>query len=189
MSERERQTMSLNRQSILAVTGVGVGLLTLVYVLGVQVGKRSAALRGEQPGKAGEELDKLPGSLKDQLKELEQGRPPLVATPAPPAPDGTAPADGTQAAADPKADPKATDKPKEPADEAVFTLQVLATPDAAEARRVAANMKLMRLDCVVLKDKNLHKVRLTKLSTRAGLQKTINRLTGAGYKPFIIKME
>jgi len=56
MSERERQTMSLNRQSILAVTGVGVGLLTLVYVLGVQVGKRSAALRGAQPGKAGEEL-------------------------------------------------------------------------------------------------------------------------------------
>jgi hypothetical protein len=37
-----RDQISINSQSILWVAGVGVGLLTLAFVLGVQVGKQSA---------------------------------------------------------------------------------------------------------------------------------------------------
>lgn len=202
MSERERQTMSLNRQSILAVTGVGVGLLTLVYVLGVQVGKRSAALRGAQPGKAGEELDELPKSLKDQLKVLEQGRPaPEPAKPTTPAPDPAAsPAEGATPPA-PEAKPEAKPESKEPekpkekekekekAGDAVYTLQIISTPDAAEAKRVAGKAKLMGLECVVVKEKGLHKVQLAKLGTLQAVTKTKNRLAGAGYKTFILKRE
>ena len=45
MPSRDAQTVILSRQTILMVTAVGVGLLTLCYVLGVQVGKQSAAMR------------------------------------------------------------------------------------------------------------------------------------------------
>jgi hypothetical protein len=40
-----RDHITITSQSILWVAGVGVGLLTLAFVLGVQVGKQSAALR------------------------------------------------------------------------------------------------------------------------------------------------
>ena len=40
-----RDQIRIGSQSILWVAGVGVGLLTLAFVLGVQVGKQSAALR------------------------------------------------------------------------------------------------------------------------------------------------
>ena len=42
---KERDQISIGSQSILWVAGLGVGLVTLAFVLGVQVGKQSAALR------------------------------------------------------------------------------------------------------------------------------------------------
>ena len=71
MPSRESQTVLLSRQTILLVTAVGVGLLTLCYVLGVQVGKQSAALRHPAARGAGEDLQELPASVADQLKALE----------------------------------------------------------------------------------------------------------------------
>jgi len=72
MPSRDTQTVILSRQTILLVTAVGVGLLTLCYVLGVQVGKQSAALRRPMAKGAGEELEELPATMADQLKALEQ---------------------------------------------------------------------------------------------------------------------
>ncbi len=71
MPERDPQTIALSRQSILLVTAVSVGLLTLSYVLGVQVGKQSAALRQPLSKGTGEELQDLPASLSEQLKILD----------------------------------------------------------------------------------------------------------------------
>ena len=71
MPNHDAQTVILSRATILLVTGVGVGLLTLTYVLGVQVGKQSAALRQPQSRTAGEDLTELPVSIDEQLKLLD----------------------------------------------------------------------------------------------------------------------
>jgi cell division protein FtsN len=71
MPERDPQSIVLSRPSILLVTAVGVGLLTLCYVLGVQVGKQSAALRNTAVRGSGEDLQELPASIDDQLKALQ----------------------------------------------------------------------------------------------------------------------
>ena len=70
MSFRDTQIV-ISRQSVLLVTGVGVGLLTLAYVLGVQVGKQSAALRRPATPSVEDELKALPEPLLDQLKIFE----------------------------------------------------------------------------------------------------------------------
>ncbi len=70
MAMPEGPNVLVSRQSVLLATGVGVGLLTLVYVLGVQVGKQSAALQsGARTG--GSELKELPAPLTEQLKAFE----------------------------------------------------------------------------------------------------------------------
>ncbi|MDR3671414.1 MAG: hypothetical protein P4L36_11240, partial [Holophaga sp.] len=93
MPSRDTQTVILSRQTILLVTAVGVGLLTLCYVLGVQVGKQSAALRHPAARGAGETLQELPASVADQLTALERagGADATFQPPAPaPAPAGPA---------------------------------------------------------------------------------------------------
>jgi cell division protein FtsN len=68
---RDTHTLVISRQSILLVTAVGVGLLTLTYVLGVQVGKQSSALRQPRGLGAGEALTALPAPIQDQLKGFD----------------------------------------------------------------------------------------------------------------------
>ena len=68
MSQRDQ--ISIQSQSLLWVAGVGVGLLTLAFVLGVQVGKQSAALRRPAQKGVEEELKDLPEPLLDQLKTV-----------------------------------------------------------------------------------------------------------------------
>lgn len=72
MAERDSNTVVLNRPTVLLVTGVGVGLLTLTYVLGVQVGKQSAAMKVVRSVASGEDLLELPASLDEQLKQIEE---------------------------------------------------------------------------------------------------------------------
>ncbi|HNX30355.1 MAG TPA: SPOR domain-containing protein [Holophaga sp.] len=83
MPERDSQAIVLSRQSILLVTAVSVGLLTLCYVLGVQVGKQSAALRNSAARGSGEELQELPASIEEQLKALQSTEPVQVEKAAP----------------------------------------------------------------------------------------------------------
>ena len=167
MPSRDSQTVILSRQTILLVTAVGVGLLTLCYVLGVQVGKQSAALRRPAARGAGEDLQELPASIADQLKALESaaGRrpglqtppcparapprpPPPARRPSRPRPAGAAPAAGQPwrrprpgggARAAPKAGPRR--RPDQPPEEGRagaghWTLQLVSTPDQAEAQRM-----------------------------------------------------
>jgi hypothetical protein len=172
MSQRDQ--ISIASQSILWVAGVGVGLLTLAFVLGVQVGKQSAALRKPIQKGVEEELKDLPEPLVDQLKVFEgDGPDKLVHTQKV---DATAPKD------EPKAEPK-------PAEPEAWTLQLVATADAAEAKRVAEKAKAAGFTTTTLKDKGQLKVRLAKGTDRAAADKTAEKLKKAGFKPFAVKVE
>jgi hypothetical protein len=169
-----RDQISITSQAILWVAGVGVGLLTLAFVMGVQVGKQSAALRRPAVRTGEEDLRDLPEPLVDQLKVFE-GDGPDKLVPAPRV-DATAPA--------------AKDTAPAPAPAAGhWTLQLVATPDAAEARRVADRAKAAGFATTTVKEKGQVKVRLSKASDRAAMDRTAEKLKKAGFKPFAVKAE
>jgi hypothetical protein len=170
-----RDQISIGSQSILWVAGVGVGLLTLAFVLGVQVGKQSAALRKPLQKGVEEELKDLPEPLVDQLKIFEgDGPDKLVPTPKV---DATAPKE------EPKAEPPAPEKPE------AWTLQLVSTSDAAEAKRVADKAKAAGFATTTLKEGAQHKVRLSKSAEKAALDKAAAKLKKAGFKPFAVKAD
>ena len=180
MSQRDQ--ISIQSQSLLWVAGVGVGLLTLAFVLGVQVGKQSAALRRPAQKGVEEELKDLPEPLLDQLKIFEgEGPDRLVPTPKV---DAAAPKDKSKP--EPKAEARTAEKPPEPE---AWTLQLVATAEAAEAKRVADKAKAAGFATTTVKEKGQLKVRLTKTSDRATADKTAEKLKKAGFKPFAVKVE
>ncbi|WP_243302719.1 SPOR domain-containing protein [Geothrix oryzisoli] len=169
-----RDQISIGSQSILWVAGVGVGLVTLAFVLGVQVGKQGAALRRPAQRGVEEELKDLPEPLVDQLKIFEgDGPDKLVATPR---------VDATLPPAEPKAEPA-------PAEAGTWTLQLVATSDAAEAKRVADKAKAAGFPTTTRKDKGQLKVRLAKSADRAAIDKAAEKLKKAGFKPFAVKVD
>ena len=180
MSQRDQ--ISIQSQSLLWVAGVGVGLLTLAFVLGVQVGKQSAALRRPAQKGVEEELKDLPEPLLDQLKIFEgEGPDRLVPTPKV---DAAAPKDESKP--EPKAEARTAEKPPEPE---AWTLQLVATAEAAEAKRVADKAKAAGFATTTVKEKGQLKVRLTKTSDRATADRTAEKLKKAGFKPFAVKVE
>ena len=196
MARSESQTVLLSRQAILLVTAVGVSLLTLCYVLGVQVGKQSAALRRPLTKGAGEELEELPATMADQLKALELAgsgtgfeKPQKAADTKPGAPP--------QGAETRPEEAKPAEPPKPPAAESVkqapavehWTLQLVSTPDAAEARVVAGRAKAAGFKTETITEKGLLKVRLTSSMERKAADASIQRLRNHGFKPFAIKVD
>lgn len=173
-----RDQISIGSQSILWVAGVGVGLLTLAFVLGVQVGKQSAALRHPLQRGVEEELKNLPEPLVDQLRIFEGD-----------GPDKLVPTQKVDAAA-PKEAIKAEVRPPEKAARAeAWTLQLVATSDAAEAKRIEAKAKAAGFATTTLKEKGQVKVRLAKSADRAAMDKAAEKLAKAGFKPFAVKVE
>lgn len=172
-----RDQISISSQSILWVGGVGVGLLTLAFVLGVQVGKQSAALRRPMQKGVEEELKDLPEPLVDQLKIFEGDGPDKLVP--------TAKVDATAPREAPK--PEATQAEKPAAAES-WTLQLLATTDATEAKRVADKAKAAGFTTTTLKEKGQLKVRLAKSADRAAMDKAAEKLKKAGLKPFAVKV-
>ncbi|MDP1831603.1 MAG: SPOR domain-containing protein [Geothrix sp.] len=176
MSQRDQ--ISIGSQSILWVAGVGVGLLTLAFVLGVQVGKQSAALRRPLQKGIEEELKNLPEPLVDQLRIFEGD-----------GPDKLVPTQKVPASA-PREAPRAEAKPAETSAGAeAWTLQLVATADAAEARRVAEKAKAAGFATTTLREKGQVKVRLARPAPRAAMDKTAEKLKKAGFKPFAVKVE
>lgn len=172
-----RDQISISSQSILWVGGVGVGLLTLAFVLGVQVGKQSAALRRPMQKSVEEELKDLPEPLVDQLKIFEGDGPDKLVP--------TAKVDASAPREAPK--PEATQAEKPAAAES-WTLQLLATADAAEAKRVADKAKTAGFTTTTLKEKGQLKVRLAKPADRTAMDKAAEKLKKAGLKPFAVKV-
>ncbi|WP_243317823.1 SPOR domain-containing protein [Geothrix paludis] len=174
----QRDQISIGSQSILWVAGVGVGLVTLAFVLGVQVGKQGAALRRPAQKGVEEELRDLPEPLVDQLKIFEGDSPDKFV--AAPRVDATAPKP------EPKAEPRSEAAPSA---SGAWTLQLVSTSDAAEAKRVADKAKAAGFATTTLKDKGHLKVRLAKSADRAAIDKTAEKLKKAGFKPFAVKAE
>ena len=190
MASRDSQTVLLSRQAILLVTAMGVGLLTLCYVLGVQVGKQSAALRHSAAKDAGEELEELPATMADQLKALEQSgsgtgfekaqKPPA----AKPEDKG-----GPQPEATPEEKPAAAEPPKKAAAAEFWTLQLVSTPDAAEAKTVAGRAKAAGFATETITEKGLRKVRVVGTMKREAADAALVRLKKHGFKPFVVKVD
>lgn len=175
MPDRDAQTVALSRQSILVVTGVAVGLLTLVFVLGVQVGKQTAALRAPRPATGGEALTELPASLAEQLKPFEN-------------------ANGTPRQEDPRpsgkpADEKPLAKPESKAEAERWTLQLLSTTDEGEAKRMADKAKGAGVATATLKDKGQYKVRVAKPGSKSDMDALAKKLKAKGLDSFAVRVE
>lgn len=226
MAFRDGSSVLVSRQSVLLATGVGMGLLTLVYVLGVQVGKQTTALRAGAK-MAPEDLKELPAPLTEQLKAFEveaaaqekaRSEPPKpVETPAKKEPEKPAPpkveAKKAEAKPEPKAEakkpeakpePKAEAKKPEPKADAKkpepkaepklapgerWTQQLVTTPDAAEAKRIAARAKEAGFETVEVKAGNAVKVRLKGSMSRADANAAAEKLKEKGLKPFPVKVD
>lgn len=172
-----RDQISISSQSILWVAGMGVGLLTLTFVLGVQVGKQSEVLRRPLQKSSVEDLKDLPVPLMDQMKLFEGD-----------ASDKLVPAQKVDAAA-PKAEPKSETAPAKAEESDLWTLQLVATSDAGEAKRIADKAKTAGFATSSTKDKGQIKIRLAKPADRAAMDKVAEKLKKAGFKPFAVKAE
>lgn len=197
MPDRDAQTVILSRPTILLVTGVGVGLLTLTYVLGVQVGKQSAALRQSRFRTAGEELTELPASLDEQLKlldnrEFEKARKPEEAPKAENPKAEEAKAAGDSKVESKKPEPKKPEPKKETSKTEIkgdaWTLQLVSTPDETEAKRVAEKAKAAGFTPAIVKEKGQFKVRLAKPGSKPEMDAAAQRLKAKGQGSFPVKM-
>jgi len=198
MSDRDAQTVILSRATILLVTGVGVGLLTLTYVLGVQVGKQSAALRQPRGRTSGEELTELPASLEEQLKLLDNREFEKTKKDAPRLEEPKVPETKDVSEAKPDVKTPEVKKPESKKPEAKkpeakkttskgeerWTLQLVSTPDESEAKRVAEKSKAAGFTPTVVKEKGLFKVRLAKPGSRAEMEAAAARLKAKGQGSF-----
>jgi cell division septation protein DedD len=133
-----------------------------------------------------EELKDLPEPLVDQLRIFE-GDGPDKMVPAQKV-DAAAPKDDAKpdGKAEGKVDPKATEKPVESES---WTLQLVATSDATEAKKVTEKAKAAGFTTTTLKEKGQIKVRLAKSADRVAIDKTAEKLKKAGFKPFAVKAE
>ncbi len=197
---RSFQTVVTSQRHILWAAGAGVGLLAAAYLLGVQVGKQSVALRKPLPSAASDgDLKELPEPLLDQLQafEGETGAPKLVpAQPAPPAPKADAKPDAkadakSEAKPDAKADEKAAKPDAKQATKAAgpWTLQLVSTKDPDEAKRVAKKAEAAGFHTVQVKEKGVVKVRLADHTDRAAADAAAEKLKKAGLKPFATKVD
>ena len=171
------QTFTSTRRHLLWTAGAGAVLLAGAFLLGVQAGKQSVALRRPLPADSAEPLDELPEPLIDQLQIFETTQAPDKPIQLPPAPSSP-----------PKDDAKADAKPDAKTDDR-WTLQLVSTPDAAEAKKVAAQAKAAGHPATIAKEKGVYKVRLTKATDRATADATAAKLKKAGFKPFAVKAD
>ncbi len=187
MGFRDPHAILLNRSSILVVTSVGVGLLTLSYVLGVQVGKQSAALQRPASKGSGEDLKALPSPILDQLKSFDGNE-----GDAPPKPDPKLvgkPETKPESRIEPQAQPKPAVTAVAPGPIARWTLQLVSTPDKAEADRVAGKAKAAGYTAQVVKDGGTYKVRWHHSGAKPEVDAAAMKMKAAGFKPFAVPVE
>jgi hypothetical protein len=208
MAFRDGSSVLVSRQSVLLATGVGMGLLTLLYVLGVQVGKQPTALRAGARS-APEDLKELPAPLTEQLKAFEieaaaqekaRTEPPrpaekeAEAAPAAkveakkPEPVPTAKAEAKQP--EPKAEPKTAAKAgAKPAPGEGWTQQLITTTDPAEVKRITARAREAGFEVVEVKAGASVKVRLKGAMSRSQADAAAEKLKERGLKPFAVKVD
>ena len=175
------QTFTSTRRHLLWTAGAGAVLLAGAFLLGVQAGKQSSALKRPLPADSAEPLDELPEPLIDQLQIFETAPPSDKPIQLPPAPK---PAEAPKAADKPAA--KAPDKTAEQSHER-WTLQLLSTPDPAEAKKISSASKAAGFPAYIIKDKGTFKVRLSKATDRPTADAAAAKLKKAGIGSFAVK--
>ncbi len=165
MAERDSSAIVLSRSTVLLVTGVGVGLLTLTYVLGVQVGKQSAALRPLRTMVVGDGMTELPASLDEQIKQLDQMEK-----------DAHQPSEKK---------PKLAAAPPQVSEH--WYIQLAATKDEDAAKKVLAQVKTAGFQGVIIKDADVFKVRFSKSGPRKDMEEYMTRLKDKGLDCFLVK--
>lgn len=183
---RDSQPVTTTHRHVLWAAGAGAGLLALSYLLGVQVGKQGVALRKPLPSSSDEPLQELPEPLLDQLQAFESSSAKLVPVQKPEAPKAEAPK--AEAAAPTKA-PEAKPDAKPDAKAERWTLQLVSTSDAAEAKRVADKAKAAGYAAALVKEKGVTKVRLAKGGSKEDIDALAAKLKKAGFKPFAVKQD
>lgn len=202
----EGPNVLVNRQAVLLATGVGVGLLTLVYVLGVQVGKQSAALHaGTQAN--GAELKELPAPLTEQLKAFEvevsqtekaRAEPPKAEEAKTVAPAKAEPKKETPKPETKKEPPKPEVRKEAPKAEAGaartepgerWTQQLVTTTDPAEAKRVAARAREAGYETLEIKTGESIRVRIKGRMSKPDADAAGTKLKEKGLKPFAVKVD
>jgi cell division septation protein DedD len=191
MAEREPQFVTMSRQGILAVTVMGVGLLTLCYVIGVQVGKRGLAQGGARAKTLDEELDELPEPLDEQLslfRSMEGGNAPQRSERPR---QELAPANRQEQSpvAAPQRPAAAPDAPKAPVGADRYTAQVIATASPDTAKRVSDQLKAAGMPAKVVRADGLYKVQLDWQLPRAELDSRLPRLRALGFSPAAVKLQ
>ena len=201
MSSHEPQTITLSRHVILLITLVGVSCLTVCYVLGVHVGRQSAALHRSVVRGIGEDLQKLPATVQDQIRTLDDSQdtiePQRIVSQSIAA-GGTAKvmADNKVIPAKPAAVvlPKSglrggTTSEKKIEDTNLWTTQLISTPDLAEARRMLVKMQAAGFPALIVSEKGLFKVRLAKNGKKELVDAVMSKLRNKGLKPFIVRVD
>ncbi len=189
MGFRDPHAILLNRSSILVVTSVGVALLTLSYVLGVQVGKQSAALQRPTSKGSGEDLKALPAPILDQLHSFDGDPENMTAKLDPKKDEKTAPKSEPQPEAKPETKSKQTASTPVVAPSGRWTLQLLSTPDKAEADRTASKAKTAGYLAQVVKENGIYKVRWNHAGAKPEVDATATKMKAAGFKPFAVPAE
>ena len=174
------QTFTSTRRHLLWTAGAGAVLLAGAFLLGVQAGKQSAALRQSLPADSAEPLKELPENLVNQLQPFETAQPAQAVAPKAEAPKPD----------DAKAPDKPADKAPTKAAGDQWTLQLVSTADPIEARKVASQAKAAGYPATIAKEKGAYKVRLSKGGDRAAMDAAAAKLAKkAGLKPFAVKAE
>jgi cell division protein FtsN len=192
MVEREPQFVTMSRQGILMSTVMGVGLLTLAYVIGVQVGKRGLEQSGTRAKTLDEELNELPEPLEEQLKlfqSIDGGVPARSEQRTPPRQDTAPQPRQEQPAAAPSKQPSGSDATKSPASAERYTAQVIATASPDTAKRISEQLKGAGMPAKVLRADGLYKVQLDWSLSRAELDARLPRLRTLGYRPVPVKLK
>jgi cell division protein FtsN len=189
MADREPQIVTMSRQGILVATAMGVGMLTLSYVIGVQVGKRGLTHSRPKASSIDDELKEFAEPLDVQInmfKTIEGG-----AKKAESRPSAAAQAPKPPAAADsggqPVSPPPGPAKPPAPTDR--YTAQVGAFRDRDAARRAADRLKSQGMLARVVSADGMHKVQLDWSLARADLDARLPRLRSLGYEPSAVRVQ
>ena len=69
-----------------------------------------------------------------------------------------------------------------------WTLQLVSTPDQAEAQRMVGKARGAGFPAAIVQDKGLFKVRLIQPGSREAVDATAQKLKNRGFKPFAMKI-
>lgn len=203
MSNNNYQDIILSRKSVSFIILIGVALLTLCYVLGVQVGQHSAISNIKTLNNTGEDLDSLPNDINEQIKDVieNNGKKSESVLPFITKESDIQKSNDNKVKSTPvvpnvaivsekvvKLDKIDKNINKKTEDVNRWTLQLISTPDLSEVRNVVRKAQASGFSVVIIQEKGFYKARLSKAGSREYIDTIANKLKSKGFKTFAIKV-